>query len=92
VRAVTDKEERMETPTFNRTDTINDARVRVGWLMWEARDIGHGVESGTDEYVYRGMEAGKHRFDPIGGGDSIYLFYDEILDWNTGPEGDVSAS
>jgi hypothetical protein len=51
-------------------------------ISYECRDIGYGVESGDGEFVYRGASDawGKHAFTPIGGGQEIYLFPDEITD------------
>lgn len=56
-------------------------KSRAYWIKWKARDIGYGVERGSSEYIYRGREslAGKRVFDPVGGGETIYLFDDEIV-------------
>lgn len=55
---------------------------RAYWVTWTGRDIGYGVEEGYREYVYRGGPdwTGKHEFAPVGGGDTVYLFPDEITD------------
>ena len=52
---------------------------RAYWIVYECRDIGYGVETGADWFVYAGMEslAGKLEFVPADGG-SIFLFDDEI--------------
>jgi hypothetical protein len=55
---------------------------RVYELAFECRDIGYGVESGYGEYVYRrGPDwTGKHEFQRVGDGQTIYLFPDEITE------------
>lgn len=54
---------------------------RVYWVKWRARDIGYGIERGSDEYIYRGGPDtwGKYEFQPVGGGETVYLFGDEII-------------
>jgi hypothetical protein len=48
-------------------------------ITFECRDIGYGPETGSGEYVYRGVDAwGKRAFAPVGGGETVYLFADEI--------------
>ena len=53
---------------------------QVYWVKWKARDIGYGVERGSDEYVYRGREPiGKMQFERADDGQMVYLFDDEIV-------------
>jgi hypothetical protein len=61
------------------------ASLEVGrcyWVTYECRDIGYGIEADYAEFVYRGGPdwTGKHEFEPVGGGPTIYLFPDEIKD------------
>lgn len=55
---------------------------RAYQITYECRDIGYGAESGIGEFVYRGQTDpwGKHEFTPVGRGETIYLFPDEIID------------
>ena len=59
---------------------------RCYWITYECIDIGHGVESGHEEFVYRGVVceddpgAEKLHFSPVGGGPELYLFPEEITD------------
>jgi len=54
-----------------------------GWLNWRCRDIGYGSEEGEGNYIRRlDPDAwGKSRYEPVGGGPSLYLFTDEVVEW-----------
>lgn len=60
-------------------DLQQGERYRV---TYRCRDIGYGIEEGEDTFVYQGVEslAGKHIFEPVNQGPTIYLFTDEIVD------------
>lgn len=70
------------------TEQVTVRRVAtgtVGELEYRSRDIGYGVEEAAGEFVARGFDKtafGKFRFDPVGGGPSIWLFEDEIVAWD----------
>lgn len=64
--------------TLTASTIAQGARVEI---EYRCRDIGYGVEEGDGVYTYRGREtlAGKLTLEPIDGGDTIYLFEDEIV-------------
>ena len=53
---------------------------KVYRISYECRDIGHGRETGSGQYICRGTLdwTGKVALDPTNGDPAIYLFPDEI--------------
>jgi hypothetical protein len=66
---------------MKRTLTLHTLEVGKRYTIdWQARDIGYGVEEGSDEYTFGGITGtGSGRFDPTDGGATVYLFADELL-------------
>jgi hypothetical protein len=62
-------------------ETESPVEGKVCAVDYITRDLGYGVEDDGGVYTYRGREllAYKLIFEPCDGGETVYLFDDEIV-------------